>query len=57
MSPAQIVKLASTNMMLCRFRFDDHAILGLVTQPHRDKGLQQSQMSILLARQAVEQIN
>lgn len=57
MSPAQIVKLASTNMMLCRFRFDDHAILGLVTQPHRDKGLQQSQMSILLARQAVEQIS
>jgi flagellar transcriptional activator FlhD len=46
MSPAQIVKLASTNMMLCRFRFDDHAILGLVTQ-----------MSILLARQAVEQIS
>ena len=57
MSPAQIVKLASTNMMLCRFRFDDHAILGLVTPPHRDKGLQQSQMSILLARQAVEQIS
>ena len=57
MSPAQIVKLASTNMMLCRFRFDDHAILGLVTQPHPDKGLQQSQMSIPLARQAVEQIS
>ncbi len=57
MSPAQIVKLASTNVLLCRFRFDDHAILGLVTQPHRDKGLQQSQMSILLARQAVEQIS
>ncbi|AKZ25046.1 transcriptional regulator [Ralstonia solanacearum] len=56
MSPAQIVKLAS-QQCCCRFRFDDHPILGLVTQPHRDKGLQQSQMSILLARQAVEQIN
>lgn len=57
MSPAQIVKLASTNVLLCRFRFDDHAMLGLVTQPHREVGLQQSQMSILLARQDVANID
>ena len=55
-SPAQLVKLASTNVLLCRFRLDDHAMLGLVTQPHRENGLQHSQMSILLARQGVAQV-
>ena len=55
-SPAQLVKLASTNLLLCRFRLDDQALLGLVTQPHRETGLQQSQMSILLARQGVAQV-
>jgi flagellar transcriptional activator FlhD len=55
-SPAQLVKLASTNVVLCRFRLDDQAMLGLVTQPHRETGLQQSQMSILLARHGVVEV-
>jgi len=28
MTPAQAVRLAAANQMLCRFRFDDHAILS-----------------------------
>lgn len=55
-SPAQLIKLASTNVLLCRFRLDDQAMLGLVTQPHRETGLQQGQMSILLSRQGVAEI-
>ena len=27
---AQTVKLAASNQVLCRFRFDDHAVLGSV---------------------------
>ena len=31
LSNAQILKLAGTNMMLTRFRFDDGSILGMLT--------------------------
>ena len=31
LSPAQIMKIASTNMLLCRFRVDDEVVWGLLT--------------------------
>ncbi len=31
LSPAQILKIASTNMLLCRFRVDDDLIWNLLT--------------------------
>ena len=31
LSPAQIVKIASTNMLLCRFRVDDDMVWNLLT--------------------------
>ena len=42
LSNAQIMKLAATNMMLTRFRFDDGAILGMLTNYNKDKSLAQS---------------
>lgn len=30
LSPAQISRIASTNMLLCRFRVDDHAVWNLL---------------------------
>jgi flagellar transcriptional activator FlhD len=35
LSPAQIMKIASGNMLLCRFRVDDDMIWGLLTN-HRE---------------------
>lgn len=32
LSPAQIMKIASGNMLLCRFRADDDMVWGLLTQ-------------------------
>lgn len=56
LSNAQILKLAGTNMMLTRFRFDDGAIFGMLTNYNKDKALAQSHAAILMACQPVEQI-
>ncbi len=32
LSPAQVMKIASGNMLLCRFRADDEMVWGLLTQ-------------------------
>ena len=44
LSPAQILKIASGNMLLCRFRMDDEIVWNLLTNhsatiPARDSGV------------------
>lgn len=56
MNNAQILKLAGSNMMLARFRFDDGAILGMLTNYTKDRNLAHSHAAILMAGQPVEQI-
>ena len=56
LSSAQVVRLASGNMMLARFRFDDQAILGMLTRTHRDAALSHAHSAILMAAQPVEDI-
>ena len=56
MNNAQILKLAGTNMMLARFRFDDGAILGMLTNYNKDRSLAHSHAAILMAGQPVEEI-
>jgi len=55
LSNAQLLKLAGTNMMLARFRFDDGAILGMLTNYNKDRALAHSHAAILMAGQAVEE--
>lgn len=50
---AQAVRLAASNQVLCRFRFDDHAILSSLA----DKGkTAQTHAAILMASQPAAQI-
>jgi flagellar transcriptional activator FlhD len=56
LSNPQLLKLASANMMLARFRFDDSAILGMLTDYNKSRLLAQSHAAILMAGQQVEQI-
>lgn len=56
LSPAQLVKLASSSSLLCRFRFDDHTLLSALTQGVLGGALQQAHATILLAQQPVEQV-
>jgi flagellar transcriptional activator FlhD len=56
LSNAQLIKLASSSVMLTRFRFDDAQILGLLTQ--HNKGYAQSLVhsAILMAGKPVQTI-
>ncbi|HWW08213.1 flagellar transcriptional regulator FlhD [Collimonas sp.] len=56
LSLSQVVKLAASSLLLCRFRFDDHAILSSLTHADKDNALQQAHASILLAGQPLEGI-
>lgn len=57
LSNAQLLKLASTNMMLARFRFEDDIILGMLTDYSKDGRQAQSHAAILMAGQPVEQLS
>jgi flagellar transcriptional activator FlhD len=37
LSPAQVLKIAASNMLACRFRFDDRMILDILTRPDINK--------------------
>lgn len=56
LSPGQVLKLAAANVMLCRARFDDRLILGLLTSHARGNAMAQSHTAILLAGQPVEAV-
>ncbi|CAG2160495.1 flagellar transcriptional regulator FlhD [Cupriavidus numazuensis] len=57
LTPAQLIKLSRTNILLCRFRFDDHVLLSSLAAGPSQHDLQQMQMAILLSAQPVEAIN
>ena len=56
LSTAQVMKLAATNSMLSRFRFDDVAILSMLTDETKSSTLSKFHASILLSGQEPELI-
>lgn len=56
LSPAQMVKLAGSSSLLCRFRLDDHGLLSTLTQDVLGGVLQQAHSTILLSQQPTEQL-
>jgi flagellar transcriptional activator FlhD len=57
LSNSQLIKLANSNMMLARFRFDDTAILGMLTNYKKTDAQSRVHSSILMSAQAVEVVN
>jgi flagellar transcriptional activator FlhD len=51
LSSGQILKMAASNMLLCRFRFDDRTICGLLTDHGKAKPMAQSHAALLMAGQ------
>ena len=49
LTPAQVLKMASSNMLLFRFRFDDRLILGMLNGYSRDKTMASSHAAILMS--------
>ena len=57
LTPGQILKLSNSNMMLCRIRFDDSVVFGMLANYSKEKTMAQSHAAILLSGQSVEQIS
>src|SRR5262245_58322371 len=51
LSPGQILKMAASNLLLCRFRCDDRLILGLLSDHGTSKPLSQTHATVLMAGQ------
>ncbi|MBU6490167.1 MAG: flagellar transcriptional regulator FlhD [Burkholderiales bacterium] len=55
LSLAQCVKLASSDQLLCFFRFNDHAMFSALTQTAKNAEVAATHTAILLASQPAEQ--
>jgi len=56
LTPAQIIKMAASNMLLCRFRFDENLLLNMVTGYSKDRMMSQAHAAILMSAQPVEEL-
>ncbi|MEK6736373.1 MAG: flagellar transcriptional regulator FlhD [Pseudomonadota bacterium] len=57
LSSSQLIKMAASNMLLCRFRFDDRLIAEMLSSSHnRDHAVSQSHAAILMAGQPAETV-
>lgn len=54
LTPAQMIKIASTNVLMCRFRFDDQMIWGLISSHSKDREARTAHAAILMAGQLAE---
>lgn len=56
LTPTQIIKMAASNMLLCRFRFDEKLLLNLVTDYSKERMMSKAHAAILMSAQAVEEL-
>lgn len=56
LTSGQVVRMAGTSVLLCRMRFDDRLILGLLTSHDKAGAMPQSHAAILLAGQPAEEV-
>ncbi|MEK7768893.1 MAG: flagellar transcriptional regulator FlhD [Pseudomonadota bacterium] len=56
LTSSQLLKMAASNMLLCRFRFDDRLMAEMLTSHSRDRAVSQFHAAILMAGQPAEAI-
>ncbi|MDK9704001.1 MAG: flagellar transcriptional regulator FlhD [Sulfuritalea sp.] len=56
LTPGQVLKMASSDMLLCSFRFDDALLLDLLANHERDRGVGHLHATILAAGRPVATI-
>jgi flagellar transcriptional activator FlhD len=56
LTPAQLLKIAGGNMLLCRFRFDNRVLGDMLTGYVKDKIMTSSHAAVLMAGQKAEPI-
>ena len=57
LTTAQALRVASSNMLICRFRFDDEVVWNLLTSYSRDKSASNMHAAILMSGKAVQGID
>ena len=53
LTPGQVLKMASSDMLLCNFRFEDTLLLDLLANHERDRGVGHLHATILAAGRPV----
>lgn len=54
LSSSQLIKMAASNMLLCRFRFDDRLIAEMLSSERSDQSVAKSHAAILMAGKPAE---
>ena len=54
LTPAQLMRIAASNTLLCRFRFDDRVILDLLVAKGDKRAISSAHAAILMAQQPAE---
>ena len=54
LSPAQLLKMASSGDLLCGFRFDERLLLNMITDYNKDRMMSQAHTAILMAGYPME---
>ncbi|PSJ18116.1 flagellar transcriptional regulator FlhD [Nitrosomonas supralitoralis] len=49
LTSAQLIKMAASNLLLCRFRFDDRLIAEMLSNDNREQSVAKSHAAILMA--------
>jgi len=50
LSTAQLLKIAASNLLICRFRFDDEIVWNLIASHTRERGMAGAHAAILMAQ-------
>ncbi|MEP7205420.1 MAG: flagellar transcriptional regulator FlhD [Casimicrobiaceae bacterium] len=54
LATAQVVKIAASNMLMCRFRFDDQVVWNLLLGTGTERGVSRIHAAILMAAPLAE---
>lgn len=54
LTPAQILKMSSSSMLLCSFRFDERLLLNMITDYNKDRMMSKAHTAILMSGQRAE---
>lgn len=54
LTAGQLLKIAASNMLMCRFRFDDEMVWGLITSHGKDIQARGAHAGILMSRKLAE---
>lgn len=56
LSPAQILRMSSSGLVLCQMRFDDHLLLDLLSDHQREPSVASIHAAIVAASRPVENL-